>query len=156
MMQHKKGIVFLLTLTAILTLSLIGCERTQNDITESSVSETTNLIEEEQTVNNDDVNRVSENETTQTDGEIVAPTKEEVLAEIKKVLIDEFELDEARLVPDAKLFEDLDLDSIDAVDLVVRLQNITGLKVKAEDFKSIRTLGDVADVIVRLISEQQK
>ncbi len=83
-------------------------------------------------------------------------TKEEVLAEIKKVLIDEFELDEARLVPDAKLFEDLDLDSIDAVDLVVRLQNITGLKVKAEDFKSIRTLGDVADVIVRLISEQQK
>ena len=83
-------------------------------------------------------------------------TKEEVLAEIKKVLIDEFELDEARLVPDAKLFEDLDLDSIDAVDLVVRLQNITGLKVKAEDFKSIRTLGDVADVIVRLISEQHK
>ena len=83
-------------------------------------------------------------------------TKEEVLAEIKKVLIDEFELDEARLVPDAKLFEDLDLDSIDAVDLVVRLQNINGLKVKAEDFKSIRTLGDVADVIVRLISEQQK
>ena len=83
-------------------------------------------------------------------------TKEEVLAEIKKVLIDEFELDEARLVPDAKLFEDLDLDSIDAVDLVVRLQNITGLKVKAEDFKAIRTLGDVADVIIRLISEQQK
>ena len=57
-------------------------------------------------------------------------TKAEVLAEIKKVLIDEFELDEARLVPDAKLFEDLDLDSIDAVDLVVRLQNITGLKVR--------------------------
>lgn len=83
-------------------------------------------------------------------------TKEEVLAEIKKVLVDEFELDEAKLVPDAKLFEDLDLDSIDAVDLVVRLQNITGLKVKAEDFKAIRTLGDVADVIVRLISEQQK
>ena len=83
-------------------------------------------------------------------------TKEEVLAEIKKVLVDEFELDEAKLVPEAKLFEDLDLDSIDAVDLVVRLQNITGLKVKAEDFKAIRTLGDVADVIVRLISEQQK
>ena len=83
-------------------------------------------------------------------------TKEEVLAEIKKVLVDEFELDEAKLVPDAKLFEDLDLDSIDAVDLVVRLQNITGLKVKAEDFKAIRTLGDVADVIVRLISEQRK
>lgn len=83
-------------------------------------------------------------------------TKEEVLAEIKKVLVDEFELEESKLVPEAKLFEDLDLDSIDAVDLVVRLQNITGLKVKAEDFKAIRTLGDVADVIVRLFAEQGK
>ena len=83
-------------------------------------------------------------------------TKEEVLAEIRKVLVDEFEMEEAKLVPEAKLFEDLDLDSIDAVDLVVRLQNITGLKVRAEDFKSIRTLGDVADVIVKLFGEQSK
>ena len=68
----------------------------------------------------------------------------------------EFELDRAKLVPEARLFEDLDLDSIDAVDLVVRLQQQTGLKVKAEDFKAIRTLGDVADVIVKLAAEQAK
>lgn len=83
-------------------------------------------------------------------------TEEEILAEIKKVLVSEFEIEEAKLVPEAKLFEDLDLDSIDAVDLVVRLQNITGLKVKAEDFKSIRTLGDVVAVIARLMAEQKK
>ena len=83
-------------------------------------------------------------------------TKEDVLVRICDVLAGEFELDRAKLVPSARLFEDLDLDSIDAVDLVVRLQQQTSLKVKAEDFKTIRTLGDVADVIVRLAAEQGK
>ena len=83
-------------------------------------------------------------------------TKEEILAAIADVLEKDFELDRARLVPAARLFEDLDLDSIDAVDLVVRLQQQTGLKVKAEDFKAIRTLGDVVDVIARLAAEQAR
>ncbi len=83
-------------------------------------------------------------------------TKEEVLSAIADVLVSEFEIDQAKLLPEARLFEDLDLDSIDAVDLVVRLQQQTGLKVKAEDFKAIRTLGDVADVIVKLAGEQAK
>ena len=83
-------------------------------------------------------------------------TKEEVVAAIADVLESEFEVPRTKLVPEAKLFEDLDLDSIDAVDLVVRLQQQTGLKVKAEDFKAIRTLGDVADVIVKLAAEQAK
>ena len=83
-------------------------------------------------------------------------TKEEIIAAIKDVLVQEFECDPAALTPEVRLFEDLDLDSIDAVDLVVRLQNQTGLKVKAEDFKSIRTLGDVAAVIERLAQEQGK
>ena len=83
-------------------------------------------------------------------------TKEEILKAIYDVLAGEFECDAAKLTPEARLFEDLDLDSIDAVDLIVRLQQQTGLKVKAEDFKAIRTLGDVADVIVRLATEQGK
>ena len=83
-------------------------------------------------------------------------TKEDVLGRINDVLAGEFEIDRAKLVPEARLFEDLDLDSIDAVDLVVRLQQQTSLKVKAEDFKTIRTLGDVADVIVKLAAEQGK
>lgn len=83
-------------------------------------------------------------------------TKEEILKIIGEVLANEFEIDAAKLTPEARLFEDLDLDSIDAVDLVVRLQQQTGLKVKAEDFKAIRTLGDVADVIIRLSTEQAK
>lgn len=81
-------------------------------------------------------------------------TKEEILKEISAVLADEFECDPAKLTADARLYEDLDLDSIDAVDLVVRLQQQTGIKVQAEDFKSIRTLGDVAGVIERLVAGQ--
>ena len=81
-------------------------------------------------------------------------TKDEILGKICSVLADEFEIDAAKLTAEARLVEDLDLDSIDAVDLVVRLQQATGVKVKAEDFKSIRTLGDVASVIEHLVEEQ--
>lgn len=80
--------------------------------------------------------------------------REDIEQKIKEILVSDFELDAEKLVPEAKLFEDLDLDSIDAVDMVVRLQQMTGLKVKAEDFKQIRTLADVVDVVERLVGEQ--
>lgn len=78
--------------------------------------------------------------------------KDAIFNKIADVLEADFECDRAKLVPEARLFEDLDLDSIDAVDLVVRIQRETGIKVVAEDFKSIRTLGDVTDVIARLMA----
>lgn len=83
-------------------------------------------------------------------------TREHVFARIRETLANEFELDEAKLVESARFFEDLDLDSIDAVDLIVRLKNETGLVVSADDFKSIRTLGDLADVLTRLTEAQAK
>lgn len=81
-------------------------------------------------------------------------TRSEIESRIREILVADFELEESKLVPEAKLFEDLDLDSIDAVDMVVRLQQMTGLKVNAEDFKQIRTLADVVDVVERLVGEQ--
>lgn len=80
--------------------------------------------------------------------------REDIEKKINEILVSDFEIDEKKLVPEARLFEDLDLDSIDAVDMVVRLQQMTSLKVKAEDFKQIRTLGDVADVVEKLVNEQ--
>lgn len=80
--------------------------------------------------------------------------REDIEQKIKEILVSDFELDAEKLVPEAKLFEDLDLDSIDAVDMVVRLQQMTGLKVKAEDFKQIHTLKDIADVVEKLVNEQ--
>ena len=74
-------------------------------------------------------------------------TKAEIEQKIKDILVSDFEVDAAKLTPDVNLFTDLDLDSIDAVDLVVRLQQEVKKKVNPEDFRKIRTLGDVVDAV---------
>ena len=58
-----------------------------------------------------------------------------------------FELPPEKLVPAARLMEDLDLDSIDAVDLMARLQQYTGKRIASAEFKSVRTIGDVVEKI---------
>ena len=78
--------------------------------------------------------------------------KNQIVAMIKKVMVEEFEIDEAAITPEANLFTDLDLDSIDAVDLAVRLQQQTGKKVSPEDFKAIRTFQDVVDAADKLVN----
>ena len=76
--------------------------------------------------------------------------KEELLKHVKESLVKEFESDESAIVPEARFYEDLDLDSIDAVDLIVRLRNERNIDVSSEDFKSIQTIGDLLDVLERL------
>jgi acyl carrier protein len=71
--------------------------------------------------------------------------------EIKEILIDFFEIDESAISPDARLYEDLDLDSIDAVDLVIKLQEITGRKIRPDDFKHVRTVADVVEAMEKLL-----
>jgi len=80
--------------------------------------------------------------------------KDEILNAIIDLLEKEFELPREKLTPDAKMFEDLDLDSIDAVDLIVKLQKMTGTKVQPEEFKQIRTLSDIADVIHNILNRK--
>lgn len=81
-------------------------------------------------------------------------TNEQIFNEVRDVLVKDFECDPAAIKPEAHLVNDLDFDSIDAVDLVVRLQQRTGIKVVTEDFKSITTLGDVVDVISKLLEQR--
>ena len=73
---------------------------------------------------------------------------------IKDILVAEFACDPAALRPEVNLFTDLDLDSIDAVDLVVRLQQETKKKVNPEDFRQIRTLADVTKAVSKLVNDQ--
>ncbi|WP_406017904.1 acyl carrier protein, partial [Succinivibrio sp.] len=54
--------------------------------------------------------------------------------------------------PESKLFEELELDSIDAIDLVVKLQKTIGKKIMPEDFKNVRTVQDVVDVVYKLVN----
>lgn len=79
-------------------------------------------------------------------------TEQEVEKKIVQILVDDFEVDAAALKPETNLFTELDLDSIDAVDLVVRLQQATGKKVNPEDFRQIRTLGDVTQAVLKLVN----
>ncbi len=79
-------------------------------------------------------------------------TDAEIEKTIKDILAADFEIDPAQLKPETNLFTDLDLDSIDAVDLVVRLQQETGKKVDPAEFKKIRTFGDVVAAVSKLVN----
>ena len=77
-------------------------------------------------------------------------SREEILERLRKTLSEEFDCDSSKIVPEARFYEDLDLDSIDAVDLIVRLRKEVPFEIKSEDFKSIRTVGDLLDVLERV------
>ncbi len=76
--------------------------------------------------------------------------RDEILARIKGYMVSLFDTPPDAIVPEADLQNDLDLDSIDAVDLVVKLQEITGQKIKPDEFKTVRTVGDVVNRIYDL------
>jgi len=78
-------------------------------------------------------------------------TKDEILEQIKASLAALFELDPAQITLAARLNEDLEIDSIDAVDLLDGLRRQTGRKITAEDFRSVRTVGDLVEAIYKLV-----
>ncbi len=73
--------------------------------------------------------------------------REEILAVLTEYLHELFEVPRESVTLDALLFEDLDLDSIDAVDLVVKLRDYTGKKIAPASFKNVRTVGDVVEQV---------
>jgi len=74
-------------------------------------------------------------------------TKEEIGQRIKDILVS------GKITPDVDLFADLDLDSIDAVDLVVRLQQEMKKRIDPARFQKIRTFGDVVDAVAAILEE---
>ena len=74
-------------------------------------------------------------------------SRETIYQWVCDILKREFQLTDAELSLSAHLIDDVDLDSIDAIDLSVRLEEKIGLSFKEEDLKSIRTLQDVVDFI---------
>ncbi len=77
--------------------------------------------------------------------------KQEIFDKIKAALIEDFDIKAEKLVPDARLYEDLELDSIDAVDLIVKLKSFLPRNIDPEVFKAVRTLQDVVDAIYNLV-----
>jgi acyl carrier protein len=80
--------------------------------------------------------------------------KQEIFQQIQSLLVKLFELNAEDIKPESRLYEELELDSIDAVDLVVHLQKVTGKKIKPEMFKSVRTVQDVVDAIDQLLKSE--
>ena len=81
------------------------------------------------------------------------PSRDELLARLAADMEQLFEISPGRIVPEARLYEDLDLDSIDAVDLLVRLREWTGRRISPEDYRTVRTVGDVLDRIAELLAQ---
>ena len=80
-------------------------------------------------------------------------TKEEIYAWVVNILHEMFELDKTQITPQANLYSDLDIDSIDAVDLAVKLKQLTGKRLDPEVFKSVRTVQDVVDALSGLLQK---
>ena len=81
-------------------------------------------------------------------------TKDELFTRISSILQDTFEIDPTRITPAANLYTDLDIDSIDAVDLIVQLKPLLGRSLQPDAFKSVRTVQDIVDVLYGLIRDQ--
>lgn len=78
-------------------------------------------------------------------------SNEDVLEFLRNTLVELFEIDASDIHPESRLYEDLDIDSIDAVDMVVELKRFTGKRINPDDFKSVRTVNDVVSAVDRLM-----
>lgn len=81
-------------------------------------------------------------------------TKEEIFTKIKTFLEEEFEIEE-EVTLESTFFEDLELDSLDAIDLMIMLDKTEGIKLKEEQAKSIRTIGNLVDMIYDIVQENK-
>ena len=80
-------------------------------------------------------------------------TKEEIYLKVVSIFEDLFEVETQKITLEANLYQDLDIDSIDAVDLMVELKKYTGKKIQPEDFRSVRTVQDIVDQVYKLLND---
>jgi acyl carrier protein len=84
-------------------------------------------------------------------------TEQEIIEKTNKVFEESFEIEKERLTPQAHIFTDLGLDSLDIVDLIVALQNAFGVKIRAEEkVRDIRTLQDIYQFIASIKAGESK
>jgi len=79
---------------------------------------------------------------------------EKIITAVNRLLQQEFEIDPELLKPEALLKEDLDLDSLDAVDIIVAIDHEFGIRIEEEQAKNLRILKDIYDIIYNLINSR--
>lgn len=83
-------------------------------------------------------------------------TRDEIFALLRDALVELFELETQQINLTANLYEDLEIDSIDAIDLIDHLKQKTGKKIAADQFKAVRTVGDVVDAVISVIEQEDE
>lgn len=81
-------------------------------------------------------------------------TREQIEDKLKEILEELFEIDPAKVAPEANLYTDLNIDSIDAIDIMVKLKEFTGKRLQPQEFKGVRTVQDVVDTVYRLLNNE--
>ena len=76
--------------------------------------------------------------------------KEELFLKTREILVKQFDVETADVSLDANLYDELQIESIDTVDLLVQLKVLTGAKIAPEKFREVRTIGDVLDALTVL------
>lgn len=74
-------------------------------------------------------------------------TRKEIEEKVKAFLIDDLEIEEENIFPEAKLKEDMGIDSLDYVDIVVIVEKNFGFKIKPEEMTKVKTLSQFYDYI---------
>ena len=80
--------------------------------------------------------------------------QEEIFEILKSALVQLFEIDEAKITPQTRIYEDLQIDSIDAIDLIDHIKRKTGHRLMTEDFKNVKTLEDIVNAVAKKFDEQ--
>ncbi|MGX2956656.1 acyl carrier protein [Ursidibacter sp. B-7004-1] len=81
-------------------------------------------------------------------------TEQEIQQVLTDALVSLFEIDAEKIKPETHLYQDLEIDSIDAIDLIDYIKRQTGYKLQAEDFRNVRTVNDVIEAVKKLSVEQ--
>jgi acyl carrier protein len=87
-------------------------------------------------------------------GNVTMKDKNEIYEGFVRIMVEDFEIERESIAPDAHLYEQLGLDSIDAVDLIVKLQELVGKKISPAAFKQVRTVNDAVCAIDNLIQQK--
>ena len=80
-------------------------------------------------------------------------TEQEIRQLLTDALVNLFEIEPERITPETNLYQDLEIDSIDAIDLIDHIKRESGRKLKADDFRNVRTVEDVVQAVLRIDAE---
>lgn len=80
-------------------------------------------------------------------------TRDEIFSRVRDLLVSSFQIDAKAVTPQARLFEELGLDSIDAIDMVVHLQEWTGRRVAEDALRQVRTVDDIVGLVEAHLAE---